>query len=152
MLGAVEPAPIGDGVRDELGTDVVAHVVPRPVQDGQAVLHVHAGRNHTRLDTLSYRCGGLEQATLRPPPTDRSNTAVSNGEASVRYGIMHCKTTGFIHRARPRNAFGARSITTTCSVVSRPTRAWTFELLTVVSLSIITSLSWSVSAANANTH
>ncbi len=45
------------------------------------------------------------------------------------------------YRARPRNAIIARSTSMTCSTVSRPTRTWTFDLLTVVSLSIITSLS-----------
>jgi hypothetical protein len=48
---------------------------------------------------------------------------------------------GFHYRARPRNAIIARSISTSCAAVSRPTRAWTFDLLTVVSLSIMTSLS-----------
>jgi hypothetical protein len=48
---------------------------------------------------------------------------------------------GSIYRARPRNTIIACSISTSCSAASRPTRAWTFDLLTVVSLSIITSLS-----------
>lgn len=59
------------------------------------------------------------------------------------YTVLPCCPTVLVHRARPRNAIIARSTSMTCSAVSRPTRAWTFDLLTVVSLSIITSLSWS---------
>ena len=59
----------------------------------------------------------------------------------VNVAVLPSGPTVVAYRARPRNAIIARSTSTTCSAVSRPTRTWTFDLLTVVSLSIITSLS-----------
>ncbi len=80
---------------------------------------------------------------VRAPSPHLTNMHESNMEGYSKPRCLRCCPTVFTYRARPRNAIIARSTSTTCSAVSRPTRAWTFDLLTVVSLSIITSLSWS---------
>lgn len=78
---------------------------------------------------------------LERPLRTREYAGIEDAGLSVNDAVMHCASTVLAYRARPRNAIIARSTSTTCSAVSRPTRTWTFDLLTVVSLSIITSLS-----------
>lgn len=102
------------------------------------------GFNSTTLSCLEIPGG------FRKKPGDQRSLAGFSLELAVsvgphQYRLLEALQRGppaaFIYRARPRNAIIARSTSTTCSAVSRPTRAWTFDLLTVVSLSIITSLS-----------
>lgn len=81
-------------------------------------------------------------------PGHLGRRSIQEGHGGIEYAGLPVKCSVLpggpmvlVYRARPRNAIIARSTSTTCSAVSRPTRVWTFDLLTVVSLSIITSLS-----------
>ena len=131
----------------------------RPAVDTLAC-HWNAGaprRLHASANELASepcRDAPVDQATAIPaispsplPHLDRCAAAYREEYGGNEYGglpVNYAVTVmpnGFHHRARPRNAIIARSISTSCSAVSRPTRVWTFDLLTVVSLSIITSLS-----------
>jgi len=103
------------------------------------VITFHRTGLHRQLPPAGSRriCGNrLRGVTSKRP-------GIASDESIRPASRLHCCPTSFHYRARPRNAIIARSTSTSCSDVRRPTRAWTFDLLTVVSLSTITSLSWS---------